>query len=520
MDAARDDMQQQLAGADVDEIDRISSLVCDDVVALVLPLLPLDDRARAACVRKAWRAEASVPMLWSELNFDRCAVRITDAKLAALCACAGPALRALRLEVPACEAVTGEGLVAALRDGGCVGVRRLCIDQDDEDPPSLTPALVIQLIVACPHLERTSCLVRCEHFAEAAQAAASLPGPLALLFIRRAVPGLAENVVSGLLLRSVTFLELVLCELTPAEAAMLATALRVNTALTELSLVNCSIGDVGMIALAEALHVNHVLTTFICAGTVGLGFQSMAALGNALRVNSTLNYLDLRCTRIGSDGAAALSEALRVNSTLFSLKLSGNRFGNGGAAALGRALRVNHRLANLDLAKCNIGSVGAVALWEEALRVNATLTSLNLRDNDIGDVGAAAFGEALRGNYTLMSLNLSGNVICVAGAAELGKGLSLNNTLTSLDLGSNVIGVDGAASLGAALLVNSTLTSLNLARNLIHDDGAAALIEALGTNNTLTELDFSDNDIGAANAAALAEALSSGLRARSHGRPS
>ena len=55
-------------------------------LSFVLPLLPLDARARAACVCRAWRAAAAAPALWEELDFARCAARVDDATLAALCA--------------------------------------------------------------------------------------------------------------------------------------------------------------------------------------------------------------------------------------------------------------------------------------------------------------------------------------------------------------------------------------------------------------------------------------------------
>ena len=65
------------------------------------------------------------PMMWEELSFERCGVRVDNATLALLCARAGSALRTLCLDAHACTRVTGSGLVAALSDGRCVGLRRL-----------------------------------------------------------------------------------------------------------------------------------------------------------------------------------------------------------------------------------------------------------------------------------------------------------------------------------------------------------------------------------------------------------
>ena len=77
-----------------------------EALSVLLPLLALDDRARAACVCRAWRAAAAHPGLWEELSFTRCVARVNDATLAALCARAGAALRTLSLDADACVRVT------------------------------------------------------------------------------------------------------------------------------------------------------------------------------------------------------------------------------------------------------------------------------------------------------------------------------------------------------------------------------------------------------------------------------
>ena len=128
MDAARAELQQLFADARGEKqalSKRIARLFDQVVAPMVLPRLQLDARARAACSREAWHAAACAPSLWAELDFERCTVSVTDAKLAALCARAGPALRTLRLDEAVCREVSGDGLVAALRNGGCAEVRRV-----------------------------------------------------------------------------------------------------------------------------------------------------------------------------------------------------------------------------------------------------------------------------------------------------------------------------------------------------------------------------------------------------------
>ena len=66
MDAARSDAAQlpAAAGDDAEASERLSRLF-DRVASLVQPLLSLCERARAACVRKAWRTAAGAPALWA-----------------------------------------------------------------------------------------------------------------------------------------------------------------------------------------------------------------------------------------------------------------------------------------------------------------------------------------------------------------------------------------------------------------------------------------------------------------------
>ena len=150
-------------------------------LSLLLPLLPLDTRARAACVCRAWRAAAAPPVLWAELSFEHCAVCIHNAALTKLCARAGAALRTLNLEAIPYILVTFDGVLAALRGGGCTGLRRLSVPhrlgEHFETCNWLSAEQVQQLAATCPRLTHTACSVRCSPL-EAAAAAAALPGPL------------------------------------------------------------------------------------------------------------------------------------------------------------------------------------------------------------------------------------------------------------------------------------------------------------------------------------------------------
>ena len=119
------------------------------VLALVLPRLAPDARIKAACVCRSWRDASADPALWADYDCGACARAVDDERLAALCARAGAALRTLTL--PVSSRVTGPGVLDALRQGGCLGLRRLCaIDV------LLPLETACELHTACPRLEHAA----------------------------------------------------------------------------------------------------------------------------------------------------------------------------------------------------------------------------------------------------------------------------------------------------------------------------------------------------------------------------
>ena len=282
-------------------------------------------------------------------------------------------------------------------------------------------------------------------------------------------------------------------------------ALRVNTSITFLDLSHSWIGDEGGNSLSEALRVNTSLT-FLDLSQTFIGDEGADSLSEALRVNTSITSLNLSLSWIGDKGANSLSEALRVNTSLISLDLSHSLIKGKGANSLSEALRVNSSLTSLDLSHNSIGDKGAHSL-SEALRVNTSLTLLDLSKTFILDKGGNSLSEALRVNTSLTSLYLSRNSMGDEVANSLSEALRVNTSLTSLDLSCNSIGDEGANSLSEALRVNSSLTSLYLSHNSIGDEVANSLSEALRVNSSLTSLYLSHNSIGDEAANSLSEAL-------------
>jgi len=399
------------------------------ILVQALRLLPRDERACAACVCRAWRDAAADPDALASLWFDEHRFRpaLNDGTIAQLCARAGAALREVRLDTDACDAVTSAGALAALRQGGCAGVRHLVLRTHQwwKDSDELTAEQAQQLAAACPALEHTACVVRCESAEDVTTVCASLPGPLKLV-----VSGLDAARAASQLPARVTALRLEDCELDLQCVTALCDALRTNATLTTLHLLGVGVGEAGAAALGNALRTNKTLKE-LYIGADNISDGGAAALGEALRTNTTLTELNLGVNGIGATGAASLAQELRMNATLTALHLGGNRFGAAGAASFGEALQANATLTLLSLADNGIGDAGAAALGE-ALRTNTTLAVLFLANNGIGDAGATTLGNALRTNATLRLLVLQGNAVGAVGTAALVEGLRSNATLHRL----------------------------------------------------------------------------------------
>jgi len=95
--------------------------------------------------------------------------------------------------------------------------------------------------------------------------------------------------------------------------------------------------------------------------------------------------------------ATVVAEILKSKTSVTKVDLSLNKeIGDEGAKALAEALKVNTTLEYLQLAGCGIGDAGAAAL-AEALRFNTSLTELRLYKNGIGEQGKQLLRDAVAG---------------------------------------------------------------------------------------------------------------------------
>ncbi|CAM9816556.1 unnamed protein product [Pylaiella littoralis] len=143
-----------------------------------------------------------------------------------------------------------------------------------------------------------------------------------------------------------------------------------------------------------------------------VGDEAVRQISDELASNcsKTRILLDRNC--VGADGAAALGDMLKVNSSITFLSLEWNNIGtfDQGIRRLADGLEVNGCLTSLVLCNNHINAQGASCL-ARALRANSTLTSLDLRWNELGNEGARVMLDCLDTNRSLTSLKLSGNKV-------------------------------------------------------------------------------------------------------------
>jgi Ran GTPase-activating protein (RanGAP) involved in mRNA processing and transport len=187
------------------------------------------------------------------------------------------------------------------------------------------------------------------------------------------------------------------------------------------------------------------------------------------------------------------------------LSLYSAKIGDDGAIALAAALKVNHTIETLNLSWNVIGDEGAIALADALNRTR--IRKLNFHTNNIGDKGAIALAEALKANHALTDLNLSFNLIGVSGVLALADALKVNHMLTRLNLSGNSIGDEGTTVIAKMLETSRTLTRLELDGIGMGSEAWQALADALRTNHRLAELSLNNNNATQKDMQTLAKAV-------------
>ena len=163
------------------------------------------------------------------------------------------------------------------------------------------------------------------------------------------------------------------------------------------------------------------------------------ALGEAIKKNSTLNWLDLGDNGLSSAAGVTYAMALTNLSGISTIIFEGNKITSHAIKIMAFKLIKDRRIRHLNMNSNEINGIGGLALGR-MLKLNKYLIHLDVGNNAIGDLGpvvGAAFGEALEKNKTLQYLNVENNRIGPSGGKKLALGVKRNSTLIYLNMDNN-----------------------------------------------------------------------------------
>ena len=160
----------------------------------------------------------------------------------------------------------------------------------------------------------------------------------------------------------------------------------------------------------QELNLSYAYARFYWGANHEITSEEATKIGKAIKVNITLQKLDISHNSISDDGAVALSDGLKYNISLQKLNISYNKITNEGVKMIGEAIKVNKTLQKLDISHNSISDDG-VAAFSDGLKCNNSLQELYMLNNNITKEGAKMIGEAIKVNTTLHTLQLGHNDI-------------------------------------------------------------------------------------------------------------
>jgi Ran GTPase-activating protein (RanGAP) involved in mRNA processing and transport len=223
--------------------------------------------------------------------------------------------------------------------------------------------------------------------------------------------------------------------LSTSELQLWSSVLASNTHVRRLNLYRQPLNQVAATHLVDMIQRNRTLED-LCLQRCKLSNRSMDALAPAVASHPSLRLALLSGNEFGAAGLTSLcTELMKANATLQKLYIDDHRSFGEAMPALAAMLRVNTSLQLLDLSWCELDDA-AVEFPLNALPHNSTLRTLKLTSTKIGDATAARFAALLRSNacaLTELSVDYCSN-IKAEGVAQLAEALQDNHRITSFDL--------------------------------------------------------------------------------------
>lgn len=234
------------------------------------------------------------------------------------------------------------------------------------------------------------------------------------------------------------------------------------------------------------------------------------ALFGGVRVNSTIEVLDLSNNNISDDGLMAVASGCKALLHLRHLKLNGNGFTFDGCKYLEPVIRNSNKLVTLELSNNKLGDDGA-ELIGKCLEHHPSMTELYMDSNYINYDGCNSLGTSLHLVRHLTVLSLAGNIIREPAAERLCYHLRVNGAITTVNVSKNPLGPDGVARFGELMFETGNITSLDISSTQMmlkqKKSGLVSLCEGIRKNRSIGVLKLKNNGITNDNILELAFAL-------------
>jgi Ran GTPase-activating protein (RanGAP) involved in mRNA processing and transport len=236
--------------------------------------------------------------------------------------------------------------------------------------------------------------------------------------------------------------------------------------------------SVGASILASGLSDNHSLEKLDLESTFvdDEGSETLRALFESLRENTTLRYLNVRGNRVLLDGVCATALRLDIMS-LETLHLGGNSVTSCGIVALAQSLQGPCTLKELSLRSCQLDDTGLLKLGE-ALTSNDALEVLDVGNNYFTHDGASQFFDLLpemKGLKAVYGLVIMGDGVAPTEAVGMAllDGLRKNTKLQNIFAGNETATVDSSFSPGLAREIDFYLSLNRHGRMLLRPPGGS-----------------------------------------------
>ncbi|XP_062502260.1 protein phosphatase 1 regulatory subunit 37-like [Corticium candelabrum] len=216
-------------------------------------------------------------------------------------------------------------------------------------------------------------------------------------------------------------------------------------------------------------------------------------IGRPIRANCLLRTLHVEGCQLSGRVHLILVAALKTNTVLSDLFLGNNRLIADDMVHLGNILKINNTLQLLDLRDNNIQDDGLRFLCEGLLEQQIGLTSLVLWNNRITPQGIHALAAVLPFHATLETVNLGCNRIESQGCQILKPGMLSSKSLLRLGLVNCKVTCEGAIALAEVIGDNTVVERVDLRDNDIRVAGLMALALAHRVSHHLFRLDMKRN---------------------------